>query len=160
MDLLLPWDANPKVGWWEDLDPIIFYHGTHENNLQSVLDNGLTRKDPDTGMISLALEPYTANAYAAMSGSGGEHKFRQIGASATTTKVDERVVIKFAIPNEWVKKHMDPKLGGNIGDAYKRMRSKDLYEQYEGSDQQYYQFAEIRVDAVVPPNFIVGYMKK
>lgn len=148
---------NPSTGWWQDADPLVVYHGTHIRNLDAVYENGLNRKDPDTGMISVALEPFTARAYAAMSGAGGESDFRKAGGGAIQTPMNERVVFKFEIPQSWIQAHVDPKLGGNIGDSYKRMRDRAEYEKWEGTDQQYYQFSELRLDKEVPASFIIGH---
>ncbi|CAL9980356.1 hypothetical protein VPHK356_0041 [Vibrio phage K356] len=147
---------NPKVGWWEDADPLVVYHGTHKRHIDSVYTNGLDRKDPDTGMISVALEPFTAKAYAAMSGAGGEANFRTSGA-AVSTPTSERVVFTLEIPQKWIQEHVDPNLGGNIGDSYKRMRNREEYEKSSITDQQYYQFAELRLDAAIPARFIKGH---
>ncbi|CAL9979160.1 hypothetical protein VPHK469_0041 [Vibrio phage K469] len=149
-------NADPKIGWWEDADPLTVYHGTNIRHIESVYKNGLDRKDPDTGMISVALEPFTAKAYAAMSGAGGEANFRTSGA-AVSTPTSERVVFTLEIPQSWIREHVDPNLGGNIGDAYKHMRSREAYEKFDRSDQQYYQFAELRLDAAVPASFIKGH---
>ena len=56
----IPWDSDPTIGWWEDQDPVVVYHGTNQANKESFIKNGINVKDPDTGMISLALEPNTA----------------------------------------------------------------------------------------------------
>lgn len=158
----IPW-SQKDTGWWEDQDPITLFHGTHERNISTILKNGLDRKDPDTGMISLALEPHTAKGYAAMSGTGGESDFRKAGAKVKSTPMNERAVFVFEIPKDWLLTNMDKNLSGNVGDAKKRMQSKEEYEnfkQHTGKpDYAYYQLAEIRVKKEVPAKFIKGIMR-
>ena len=153
----LQWNGNPKIGWWEDQDPIIVYHGTHKKHLESVLKDGLTRKDPVTGFISLALEPNTAFGYAAMS---GEAEFRAAGAKSVSVPPSDRVVFVFKIPKSWIMQHYDKNLSGNVGTAKKHMNSKEEYEKFKGNDNEYYSLAELRVNVPVPAKFITGYMKK
>jgi len=153
----LPWDGNPKIGWWKDQKVLRLYHGTHKKNLDSVLKSGLTRKDPDTGMISLALEPNTAFGYAAMS---GEYDFRAAGSKSVSVPPKDRVVIVFDIPIDWILKHYDPNLGGNVGNARKHMSSDAEYSKFKGNDNEYYALSEFRVNSVVPKKFIKGYMQK
>lgn len=159
----IPFDTNPEIGFWSDQDSVIVYHGTHERNVPDILKNGLTRVDPKTNMISVTFDPFTAHGYAAMSGAGGEAGFRAAGARPVNTPHNERAVIKMKIPMEWVKKHMDPHLSGNVGDAKTRLQSKDDYAQWKSSnkpDHEFYQTSELRFDKPVPPNFIVGVMKR
>ena len=58
---------------------------------------------------------------------------------------------------------MDKNLSGNIGEAKKRMQSKEEYELFKKfqnkPDYVYYQLAELRVKKAVPPKFIIGVMK-
>ena len=159
----LAWQGNPNIGWWEDQDVLRLYHGTHVRNVDSVLANGLTRKDPTTGMISLALEPNTAYGYASMSGTGGEASFRAAGSKVEHTPQQERAVFVLDVPMTWIRQHYDPNLSGNIGQAKEHMRSKEKYVEWMkkyNDDQSYYALAELRVRTAVPPNFIVGYMIK
>lgn len=156
------WDGYPEIGWWEDNDPLILYHGTHKNNLKSVLENGLDRKDPDTGMISLAFEPNTALGYASMY--GGEAGFRKSGSKAAHVPVEDRIVFKFEIPRSWLDKYYDANLSGNMSKEKNRLTDKLEYmkwlEKDTDNDQGYYQLAELRVKEKVPTKFIVGYMSK
>lgn len=152
----IPFDSEPQIGWWQDRDPLILYHGSNIKNLDSILDNGLTRKDPRTGMISLAFDPNTARAYASMY--GGEAEFRHAGARAAYVPMKDRVVIVCRVPKSWLQEHMDKTLGGNLVDEKKRLQDKDLYQEFNGPDFKYYELAELRVDTAVPANFIEGYM--
>lgn len=158
----IQWDGYPTIGWWEDMDPIILYHGTHKNNKQSVLDNGLNRMDPDTGMISLTLDPNTALGYASMS--GGEAEFRKIGNKPKHVPIKDRIVFKFAIPKSWFNKNYDQTLSGNLSTEKKRLTNKSEYEKWisknKDNDQGYYALSEFRFNKPVPAKFIVGYMSK
>lgn len=140
------------------MDPVVCYHGSHAQHLESFFKNGINRKDPSTGMVSVTLDPYTANAWAALSGVGGDRKAKEVGVVAPTTDHTDRVVIKFAIPKEWADKYIDRSLAGNEPNPLKHMMSKEMYDAYEGTDQSYYQFSELRFSEAVPPEFIVGYM--
>lgn len=147
------------IGWWKKRnDFLILYHGTNKINLDGIVKNGITNKDPETGFISMALEPNTAFAYASMT--GGESNFRKMGAKAKIAKIEDRVCIVFKVPIDFVKKHFDKNLSGNIGVAKKRMSDEDEYQKFNGSDFLYYQLAELRFDEKIPPKFIIGYMKK
>lgn len=153
----LPWTADPKIGWWRDADPLRLYHGTSLDHLDSFGKEGLNRPDPKTGMYSLAFEPYTARAFAVM---GGEARFLASKAKSKVVPEDKRVVIVFDIPQSWILKHEDPGLHGNDETRLKRLRNETEYKKWDENDQQYYQLAELRVDAPVPREFIAGYMMK
>jgi hypothetical protein len=170
----LPFDKGANPGWHQEGEHMVVYHGTHERHVQDILQNGLNRPDPRTGMISVTHDPNTAHAYAAMSGSGGEASFRKAGAKVTTTPQNERSVIKMKIPMSWAKEHMDHNLSGNIGaedssndlkDAKTRMTNKSEYERWRKANPSkpghvYYTGTEIRFKRSIPPEFIVGHMKK
>jgi len=164
-DYNIPYDTNPTIGFWGDADFVVGYHGTHERNVPAMLEQGINRPDPKTGMISITLDPNTAHGYAAMSGTGGEARFRAANGRAANTPHEERAIFKLKIPMAWIKQHMDPNLRGNLGIVKDRMANKDLYTQWRKEnpthpDHTYYQLSEIRVDAAIPPQFIVGVMKR
>jgi hypothetical protein len=152
------WPKSLNIGWWQDQDTLTMYHGTNKANFQTIAENGLTRKDPNTGMISLAFEPNTAQGYASMY--GGEAQFRDAGAKAVHVPLEDRIVFVFDIPMSWLKPRMDPKLGGNTPPEKAKLLNKELYEKFDGNDIEYYALTELRVNTEVPANFIVGYMKK
>lgn len=154
---LMPFNSNPDIGWWQDHESLRMYHGTNQANLKSIFKNGVSKKDPETGLISLAFEPNTARGYASMY--GGEATFRQAGDKAEHVPMNERVVIVMNIPMHWINHHMDPTLSGNIGEAKERLLNKKLYDEFDGPDYDYYKLAELRVDTPVPPRYIVGYMQ-
>jgi hypothetical protein len=107
-------------------------------------------------MISLTLDPFTARGYAAMH--GGEAEFRKAGNKAQHVPMNQRAVFVFDIPTEWIKANMDPRFGGNVGSAAGKLSDREQYEQWTGSDTEYYQLTEFRVSKAVPPRFIKGYM--
>lgn len=170
----LPFDRGADPGWYREGDHIVAYHGTHVRNVADILEKGLNRPDPKTGMISVTLDPLTAHAYAAMSGSGGEAGFRGAGGRATTTPPGERAVIRMRIPRAWVDANMDPGLGGNMGiedatndlvDARTRMLSREEYQRWRRANPNkpgriYYTGTELRFRTAVPPEFIQGYMQR
>jgi hypothetical protein len=153
----LPWNSAPDIGWWRDGKVLRTYHGSNMKYLESFAENGLNRKDSGTGMISLAYEPFTARAFAAM---GGEAEFRKAGAKAKTIPENERITLVFDIPQSFVKKYEDPNLRGNDPVHLARLRNKEEYEAWTGTDQQYYQLCELRVSSEVPAKYLVGYMIK
>lgn len=159
----LPFDTNPKIGYWEDKKYVDVYHGTHDQNVPDILKNGINRFDPQTGMISVTLDPYTAHGYAAMSGAGGEAKFRAAQARPVYVPEKDRSVIKIRLPIEWLKSNMDRNFSGNIGTAFKHITSRDEYEKWKKDnrpDYQYYQLSEFRLKKPIAPEFILGVMKK
>ena len=153
----LTWDENPNVGWWRDAKKLRLYHGTNIVNIESVSKTGLSKMDPDTGMISLAIEPFTARGYASMY--GGESDFRKAGRKAKHVPMNERAIFVFDIPMDWILKHYDPDLSGNMS-YKKRLEDKSEYDNFTGPDYSYYALTELRVNTPVPAKFIVGYMIK
>lgn len=153
----IPWDGAPTIGWWEDQNPLRMYHGSNARHLESFAKDGLNRKDSSTGMISLAFDPFTARAFAVM---GGEAEFRKAGAKAKTVPENQRITVVFEIPKPFIIAHQDPDLRGNDPEHLKRLTDQSVYETWTGSDQQYYQLCELRLNAVVPAKYIVGYMIK
>lgn len=154
----LPWHGHPKIGWWQDQEHLTLYHGTYKSNLHSVLKNGITHKDPKTGMVSMALEPNTAFGYASMH--GGKANFRKVGGKAQHVPDKDRVVVVAKIPKHFITQHHDVKLGGNIGDASKRLKDQELHKTWKGQDSEYYALSELRFKHHIPPEFIHGYMVK
>lgn len=154
----LTWPKTLNIGWWQEQNKLTMYHGTNKANFQLIAENGLTKKDPNTGMISLAFEPNTAQGYASMY--GGEAQFRAVGAKAVHVPLSDRIVFAFEIPMDWLKSRMDPKLGGNTPPEKAKLLNKELYEKFDKSDIEYYALTEIRVNTEVPSSFIIGYMTK
>jgi hypothetical protein len=160
---LIPFEKNPQIGWWEDQEYVTVYHGTHDRNIPAILQNGLNRPDPKTGMISVTSDPFTAHGYAAMSGAGGEAKFRAAGAKPMHVPDEDRSVIKMQIPIAWLKANMDKNLSGNIGLAKDHLASKDAYVKWKQDnkpDFQFYQTSEFRLAKPIPVDYITGIMKK
>ena len=161
----IPFEKNPSIGFWKDSDHQIVYHGTHDKNVASVLKNGLDRKDPKTGMISVTHDPHTAHGYAAMSGAGGEAHFRDAGAKVVNTPHEDRSVIKLRIPKKWAEENMDSGLSGNSPEVKKQLQSKEHYLEWKKKnpgkgDHEYYAGSELRFKKEIPKEFIVGVMKK
>lgn len=154
---LQDFEHNPSIGWWKDKKHITVYHGTHENNYDTIKKHGINRADPDTGMISVTLDPHTAHGYAAMS---GEHNFRKTGQSAHTTPHDKRITVQMKLPMDWLTKNMDHNYGGNVGIAQDKLKNKALYQKHTGNDHEYYQMTEFRLRQAIPAKFITGIMKK
>lgn len=148
---------RPEIGWWLDNDPVRFYHGTHERNLQNILESGIQASE--TGYVSLALEPYTAHGYAAMSGAGGELDFRKAGANVVNTPHDKRVVIIVDLPQAYFLPKMAPARGA-IEKTRDRLKDKTKYENWQSSDIEYYSQLEIRLPNNVPPKYITGWTKR
>lgn len=166
----LPFDHNANIGWWKDKADKegyhTVYHGTHKRNLPTILKNGLTHKDPRTGMISVTHDPHTAHGYAAMSGSGGESNFRKAGAKAVNTPHEDRVVLKMRLPKDFVDKHMDHQFHGNPNHQNRnKMADKAHYDDWKKKnpdrpDHEYYQVSELRLNHHIKPEHIEGYMFK
>jgi hypothetical protein len=100
-----------------------------------------------------------------MSGTGGETQFRKLHNKATNTPHEERAVVKMKIPKAWADKHVDPQLRGNLGVTRDRMLNKSHYDNWkkenpEKSDSEYYTGSEVRFSKPIPPEFIVGHMKR
>lgn len=161
----MPFEGNPKVGWWKSQKHMTVYHGTHDDNVQHILKHGLNHADPTSGMVSVTHDPHTAHGYAAMSASGGEHHFRKAGGSPTNTPHDKRSVVKMKIPMSWASRNMDQHLRGNIGQAQGKMHDESKYNDWKSRnpgrpDHEYYQTTEVRMKKAIPSRFVVGIMKK
>jgi hypothetical protein len=157
-------ESKENIGWWKDQDHLHVYHGTHDRNVEHIVKYGLTKKDPKTGFISVTHDPFTAHAYAAMSGSGGESNFRSSG-KAVHTPHEERSVVHMKIPMSWAKENMDPHLSGNVGDAKDKLTDRSKYDTWRKDhpsllDRHYYSMTEVRLKKEVPPEFIQGVLKK
>lgn len=155
------WQGNPKIGWWLDNDPVTFYHGTHKKNIPFILENGIIapKEGPTAGWVSLALEPNTAIGYASMSGIGGETQFRAAGKKAVHTPLEDRVVFVLKIPQDYFLPKMAEQRGAMKTERNK-LKDKEQYEKWQGSDQEYYALTEIRLPELAPVKFIQNYMFK
>lgn len=157
----LPFPKRLPLKWWNHGTHIDLYHGTHERNLERISREGIRNKDPVTGMVSTTPDPHTAHGYAAMSGAGGEAGFRRANGrvKASNTPEEHRAVVHLRIPREWHERHVCKSLGGNIGDAHKRMTDPKTLERSK-HHSEHYATTEVRYDKEIPPEFIVGYSKK
>lgn len=163
---VLSWNPNPTIGWWLDNDPVRFYHGTHQRNLESILSSNLYAPSagPTKDAVSLALEPNTAHGYASMSGAGGESQFRAEENKPVWTPHDERVVLVLEIPQSYFLSRMLP-MRGAMKDQKNKLTDPVMYEQFvkengKNLDFKYYEMTEIRLPKEVPGHFIVGWTKK
>ena len=157
----MPWNGNPKIGWWLDSDPVTFYHGTHIRNIDYISKHGLTAptEGSTAGWVSLAIEPNTAFGYAAMSGAGGETTFRNAGARPVNTPKEERAVFVLRIPQKYFIPLM-AQMRGAVTEYKDKLTNKEKYENFKGSDAEYYLLTEIRLPHTVPAKFIKGVMQK
>jgi hypothetical protein len=154
----IPWEGHPKIGWWGDKDTLRVYHGTHKNNIKHIAKDGISKPDPDTGLISVAMEPNTAHGYASMS--GGESSFRKSGHEAVHVPDEHRRVVVADIPKDWAHENMDHDLSGNIGQAKKHLSNKVHYDNWKNHDTEYYALGELRFKKPIPKEFIKGVMSK
>lgn len=152
----------PKIGWWLDNDPVTFYHGTHENNLDFILKHGLVapKEGSTANWVSLALEPNTGHGYAAMSGAGGETAFRKAGAKVITVPHNQRITLILEIPQMDFLHKMAPERGA-MQSTKNRLKDKAEYEKLvvkgSMSEAEYYATTEIRYPKLVPVKYIKGY---
>ena len=149
--------------WSQNQDHIVVYHGTHKDNIQHILRNGISNKDPRTGMISVAFGSHgknVAHGYAAMS---GERFFRQAGKKAVSVPKEDRRVVVAHLPMDWVRANVDTDFGGNPTEIKARLRSKEAHNQFvakHGTDFLPHETPELRFKQAIPPEFIVGVKKK
>ena len=145
---------------WSEQDHIEVYHGTHVNNIPKIQQNGIANKDPDTGMISVAIGHHGKNisrAYAAMSGSGGESKFRKPGSKAVNVPNEDRAVVVMRLPREWVDKHVDRNFGGNSPAVKERLSDINKHNEYvakHGEDFAWNETPELRFKEQIPAKYI------
>ncbi len=159
----MKWLKNPKLGWWEDNDSMIFFHGTHKKNLDGILEKGIfaPSSGPTANWVSLGLDPYTSFGYASMY--GGESAFRAAGAKPQTTPPQDRVVFYLRLPKAFVLTNMNKDFTGNMPDQKNLLQNKALYTDFKkkgGKDYEYYALTEIRLPKHVDASFIKGYMFK
>ena len=155
-----PWNSNPKIGWWRDNRELTLYHGTHIDNLLNIARTGLWAPSvgPTANWVSLALEPNTASGYASMS--GGETNFRQAGSRARNVPQNERVVLVYKFPINYVLSNMNQHLRGNIDWTKNKLLNESEYREWKKTDQEYYMMTEIRMPKVVESKYLKGYMRK
>ncbi len=151
------------IHWSQNKTHLVVYHGTHTRNIPHILKNGLSNKDPKTGMVSVTFGSHgksVAHGYAAMS---GEHNFRQAGAKAETVPDEHRSIVVAHLPMEWVKTNIDTNFGGNSPEIRSRLQNREAHEQFvakHGTDFLPHETPEFRFKEVIPPEFIVGVEKK
>lgn len=149
--------------WADNTDHIVVYHGTHKDNIPYIRKNGISNKDPKTGMISVAFGSHgknVAHGYAAMS---GERFFRQAGKKAVTVPKEDRRVVVAHLPMDWVRANVDTDFGGNPSEIKTRLRSREAHKQFvtkHGTDFLPHETPELRFKEAIPPEFIVGVEKK
>lgn len=157
----MPWNGHPIIGWWRDASPITMYHGTHKDNLDSILKTGIysPKSGYTAGWVSLAFDPNTAFGYASMS--GGETNFRSAGAKAQSVPPKDRVVLVLQFKNvaELEKIGLGP-LRGMMDSTKTKLSDKSTYESWSGDDQSYYALTELRIKDMVPAKYIKGFMFK
>ncbi len=152
--------------WSENEDFLPVYHGTHVNNVPDIIKNGISNKDPKTGMISVAIGSRgidTAHAYASMSGAGGEHNFRQVGQRPVSVPHEDRSVIVAHLPMDWVHQHVDRNFGGNPDSVKERLRNPAAHDEYvrkNGEDTAFDETPELRFREAIPAKYIVGVTQK
>lgn len=159
----IPFEHNPKIGWWRNSPTVTLYHGTHIKNLENIKKAGVNVKDKKTGMISFSLDPHTSHGYSSMS--GGEANFRSSEARAEHVPHNQRVVVQYNVPRHWIEKHIDSRLGGNLNEMGPKMKDKSLYEKHlsqngPNRDSEYYGTSEIRLSHPIPNQYMAGYMRK
>lgn len=155
------WNGNPEIGWWLDKDPVTFYHGTHFRNLEWVTQHGLVAPNEGStaGWVSLAIEPNTAFGYASMSGAGGETNFRAAGHKPVHTPPEDRIVFVLRIPQNEFLPIMAP-MRGNVKEYVDKLTNRDRYDEFKGTDAEYYLLTEIRLPHKVSVKYIKGFMQK
>lgn len=156
------WLKDPKIGWWADRSSLLMYHGTHINNLEAIIENGIyaPKSGPTANWVSMALDPYTANGYASM---GGESAFRAAGAKARHIPENERVVLVCKFPMSWIQQNMEKNFRGNVDSTRDKLTNKERYLEHKKSgktDHEYYALTELRFPKHIDPKFIIGYMRK
>lgn len=159
----LPWQGNPHIGWHEDGDHLIMYHGTHEKNLGHIDRGGINAPTtgPTANWVSMTHDPHTAHGYASMT--GGESTFRSSKKRPQSVPHEQRAVLVARIPREWARANMDHDLRGNLGDARTALTDRSSFEAHKAAgkpDFQHYQSTELRFKNSIPRQFIQGYMKK
>lgn len=147
---------------WSEGEHVVAYHGTHEDNVDNILHNGVSHKDPNTGKVSVAIGSNgeeVASAYACMSGAGGEHKFRQPGANVVSVPPHKRVVVVMHIPRAWADQHVDQSHGGNSDHIKAILRNPALFHKNvatTGKDWKRTEPVELRFGEAIPAKYIVG----
>ena len=154
------------IHWSHNKDHLVVYHGTHVNNVPNIIKNGISNKDPKTGMVSVAIGSRgidTAHAYASMSSAGGEHNFRQVGQRPVSVPHEDRAVIVAHLPMDWVHQHVDRNFGGNPDNVKERLRNPKAHDEYvakNGEDTAFDETPELRFSEAIPAKYIVGVTQK
>lgn len=70
---------------------------------------------------------------------------------------DNDTILVIDVPARWLMEHMDQRLEGNSEERKRRLLSQAEYENWKGTDFQYYFSAKIRIANLVPSRYITGY---
>lgn len=133
----------------QDGNHVYLYHGSHIKHTDNIKKNGVIKPDPDTGLVSHALDPMTARGYAARSGAGGEKAAVKTNNIQSTPK-SERVIHILKVPKSVVKTHMADMRGNSHTDKT-RLTDKTRFENAKAqygkgkSGEHPYRTAEIRI---------------
>lgn len=154
----VPFHKDPKIGWWKDGDHVTLYHGTHIDNVKSIMKHGLKAGSKPGSKISMALDPHTAHGYASMH--GGEARFKHDGKRAETTPHEKRAVLVYKVPRHYVDAHHDKGLTGNVDRSKLTNKAKyDAHKRSGGDDSSHYTASELQFHHV-PYEYLQGYMRK
>ena len=133
----IDWISDPEIGWFLESDPIRLYYGAKENEIASILENGIYADE--NGYVCCSLDPYTAN-YHAM-------------PLTESYNEDKRVVFVIDIPASYTAKNP-------FFVESERITDKKLYEKWGKSDVEFYALENVEVPKHIPVKFIKGYMVK
>lgn len=145
----------PSIGWWLDNDPIPLYHGCHTANVSSILEHGL-RPSPSTGSTFVSCSWQTAANYSIF-GQQGEFAVVHQGAKMRVPSAADCVVLHLQLSREFVLSHgawkKDSEMRFSMGGFTEpRLEDQELYEEYPGTDSQYYLWTELSFASVIPPD--------
>jgi hypothetical protein len=136
----LDWTNSPKIGWVLENNTFKLYYGTSQENLHTILKEGI--QSEDDGYVTCALEPHTAFAQARI-------KDRENSA----------VVVIEMSRSQREKMTRELKESISIVPGCTDL-TKDLYEEWAKSDVEFYALAEVFIPVCIPAECIKGYMVK
>jgi len=149
----------PTTGWWLDTEIVPCYHGTFSHKFHSIQDQGLV--PGSSGLCYVSPSYLTAATFSVWGEEGIDtHIERAFNGKLQIYRPSTYAVIHFALPRDFIEKNALYRDGTekSFFSRHKQPRLADrrLYDAFSGTDEEYYDFEEVKFQCVVPPEFISG----
>ncbi len=138
----------PAVNWWLDNEIIPAYHGFSTIHLQSILEHGLLTSE-STGLVYLTPDYGTAARFSLFGSKGVDALAKYRTAAYYMPPLNSCAVLHIDLPNDFVVSNSYwRKEQGRIfqSQTQPRLENRSLYDNYNGTDSEYYEDQEFYVN--------------